>query len=751
MKALKQTTIQTTIMVKVYFPAILLSVFLFSANALALRAEIKQHLGSPAIFINNKPCIPMVFMGRSSWCVPTDFTDNIKETWQKPLAEQVKLAAKTGIHFIQVDLRMPWKKPNEQRDYSSVDSIFQVILNANPDAYIFPRFILEAPVWWLEQHPDQRMASSDGQQGIMASIASELWRQEAMENIRHLIRHCEQTYPEHVIGYHACTQTTNEWFYIRSHEPVHSGFEEPMREGFARWAWAKYKTQEQLRKNWKQNDITFESIQVPTVKQRETAFCGLFRDPVRERFVIDFYEYLQVAMVETMEQVARLIKEETDGRKLVVFFYGYTFELSAVPFGPQVTGHYALGRLLQCPDVDILASPISYIGRDVGGIGGFMSPVDSIRDAGKLRLNEDDTRTWLCPSDSWAAGTDLINFMIPIDTHQKTLSIHKRNVAQLIPRRLGCWFIDLTGEGWLNSPILWDNIGTLRKIYEQQFAVPAQWQPSVAVIVDERSSRYLADTNVLTEPICSNLRREFYRLGTDFRMNLLSDVLEDRMTLPPVTFFVGCWYLTAEEREKIHKLLEGKTAVWFCGSGYVSEDSASEQNMTSLTGFQFRQKQRDATQITFENNYTWNGNLSGLTLNSRGNVASSILPLWAVQAETPVKSLARFADGSTAIATRNMKSWKSIYIGSTFCPARFLRNLLKIAGVHVYLDSDDVVSTDGEFLAIMASNAGIKNIHVPDGKALYSIETEELLLPVNGLVSQYFNVGQVRYYRIVRM
>ena len=64
-------------------------------------------------------------------------------------------------------------------------------------------------------------------------------------------------------------------------------------------------------------------------------------------------------MEEPLELMARVIKEETGGKKLVCLFYGYLFDMHGLPMGAQHSGHLAMAKLVQCPDVDILCSPIS--------------------------------------------------------------------------------------------------------------------------------------------------------------------------------------------------------------------------------------------------------------------------------------------------------------------------------------------------------------------------------------------------------
>ena len=708
--------------------AILLTTTLSSAEGLS--AIVKDHLGSPTLFVNGEPAVPMMFLGRT-------FSMEGKD-WRENYMAQAKLAAAAGIHIQSFDVGMPWPKPGEEADFSGVDAILDAMVANDPEVLMLPRFGVLPPSWWYEEHPGHQMLFSDGQKGQF-SVASETWRNDMERHLRAFVRHCEAKYGANMLGYHPCGQHTAEWFYDRSWEPVHNGFEEAFRSGFAAWARRKYGAEDALSAAWGQPEVTFDSVRVPNAAERDAARTGFFRDPSQERFVIDFHEYQNVAMVEALELMARAIKEETNGKKLVVLFYGYFFDLGGIPKGPQSSGHMALGRLLKCPDVDVLTAPISYGDRELGGSGPFMTLVDSVRDAGKLWLNEDDTRTFLCSPTS---------AMVPVgkvDTVQESQWLHQRNFAQLLPRRLACWYMDLPGEGWLNAPELWDNIGRLRTLYAAEMARPADWNPEIALVADERSTFYLADSPTLTALLGSGLRRACYRMGAPFRQNLLSDVLEGRLELPRLTIFTCCIKLTAKERGQIKKALDGKTAVWLYGSGYLDDARGSIENMTDLTGFSFAET-RDGgpAVVAFEHDQPL---AQGLRKPTYGPELA-LTPRWSVKEEHGVETLARFSDGSVAAAVAEGGRFRSIYIGTVECPTQVLRNIARTAGVHVYLDSDDVVLTDGRFLAVSASSSGEKAIALPKDCSLRRMDADERLDATDGLVRETLALGETRFYWI---
>jgi len=611
--------------------------------------------------------------------------------------QQVQLARDADVHLYSFGIHMPWPKPGETPDFGATDRAIELTLANDPDALLLPRFGMHPPGWWLEQHPDDRMLFDDGKTEGW-SMASEAWREEMQTYLRALVRHCEEKYGDHMLGYHPCGQHTGEWFYYRSWEPRLSDFSPAMSRGFGRWARAKYKTVEALRRAWKDEAIAFEQVAVPSKDEQLRTAIGFFRDPQTERKAIDYFEYKQIAMEEPLEMMARAIKEETKRRKLVCLFYGYTFDMHGIPRGPQTSGHLAMAKLVKCPDVDILCSPISYRDRQLGGAGCFMCAVDTVRGSGKLWLNEDDTRTYLTPENAGFGR---------VDTPQGTAWVHQRNFAQLWPRRLACWYMDLGNAGWLNGKDIWDNIAPMQRFYQQHIDEPARWAPEVALIVDEASPCYTKCTRDLHSPLVYQMRSQYFRLGAPFGIYLLSDLVKGRVPPAKAYFFANCFHLDARQRAAVKKATRGKTAVWFYGGGFLS-DHASEANMTDVIRLELARSDPLPGKVTPQ---PAGGKLAEGLAEEFGTDAK-LDPRWVVS-EPGVEVLGRYADGGIAAAAKRTPDGLRVYIGALHCPAKLLRNVVKDAGVHVYSDSDDVVLTDGRFLCITATTAGPKRIEFP--------------------------------------
>jgi len=620
---------------------------------------------------------------------------------------QVRMAAAAGIHIHSFGIPMPWPKEGQQPDFGGVVTAFEATLKADPEALFLPRFGMGAPGWWQEAHADQCLLFDDGQTRSECP-ASTLWREECLRHLRDLVRFCEDNYGDHMLGYHPCGQHTGEWFYQRSWEPRLSGFSPAMNAGFRRWLAGRYKTDDALRAAWHDPNVSLQNAEVPTADERRSTTHGLFRDPQLERKTIDFYEYKQLAMEEPLEQMARVIKQETGGKKIVTFFYGYFFDMCGIPSGPQISGHLAMERMLRCPDVDILCSPISYFDRQSGGAGLFMTAVDSVRAAGKLWLNEDDTRTYLAAEDAGYGR---------VDTPDKSFWVHQRNYGHILPRRMACWYMDLGGVGWLDGQDLWDNIARLKRHYDASVTRPATFAPEVAVIVDERSPFAIACSPTIMREQSYLLRAKLYRMGAPIRVHYLGDLVSGKVPASKVYIFPDPFHLDGRARAAIAAATAGKTAVYFYGSGFLGE-VADDGLMSELVGMPLSRVDAQTAEATFVQGDS--PLLRGLPDQPFGSKAK-LSPLWAVDAGAAITPLATLAGGQTLVAAKKDQGGLRVYIGTTDAPAALLRNVLKTSGVHVYVDSDDVVSADGRFLALTATTDGTKRVALPEPMTVRSL------------------------------
>jgi hypothetical protein len=266
-------------------------------------------------------------------------------------------------------------------------------------------------------------------------------------------------------GYHPSGQNTGEWFYQESWKPALNGYSIGTQRAWRRWLRTRYRSDTALRRAWHTTDVTLANAEVPSPASRRAAPAGLLRDPIRERPLIDFAEFQQVMMADCVCHLARTVRRATHGKKLVVFFYGYVFEFGALRNGPATSGHYALRRVLQAPAIDVLCAPISYWDRGLGQSGPAMTAAESVALAGKMWLQEDDTRTYLATGTfpGWQDGADTL-----VGTNKLLL----RNAAQCALRNFATWWMDLGGTGWFNDPRLWATMDQLKDLDQSMLQSP---------------------------------------------------------------------------------------------------------------------------------------------------------------------------------------------------------------------------------------------------------------------------------------
>lgn len=621
-----------------------------------------------------------------------------------PVMEEHRLAAKAGVRIHSFETPMPWADEDHEPDYTAVDERIETMLEADPDGLLLPRFGTYPPPKWVAKRQPDMMLYDDGERR-QPSMASAAWRRDVERSLRRFIEHCESRYGKHMLGYHPCGQHTGEWFYDRSWEGRMVGFEPVFVDGFREFVRKKYGNDpSRLQKAWG-NAATFEAITAPTKEERTQADLDSFLDPRTQRRLIDWNEYLQIAMVEPLEGLAKVIKEATSRRKLAVLFYGYLFEIASLPHGPASSGHLAMDRLLNCPDVDVLCSPISYSDRGLVGSTPFMVAVDSVRLHGKLWLNEDDMRTHLSAKDDPYSR---------VDTLEHTRWVHMRNFGPLLTRRITCWWMDLPSIGWLNSPEIWDNLGQLKRLYDRDLGKPSRYAPEIAVIADEKSLYYLAQSRALASPLLAVLRSQYNRIGAPVGIYLLNDLIAGRVPESRLYIFPNAFALTAEERATLKALLQrdGKVAVWMYGAGFIRDD-ASAANMSDLLGMTIEQGNTpQSKQIQWSDA---NDPLLAGMGNTFLNVPANPSPALTVADQNgQCRILARFKDDKrAAVAIHDAPTHSTVYAGTLTVPAGFLRNCARKAGVFLNVETDEVIQTDGKWLFISATSAGQKELRIP--------------------------------------
>ncbi|MBQ7541676.1 MAG: hypothetical protein IJT44_05230 [Clostridia bacterium] len=457
-----------------------------ASKSCGVRTEVRMHGGVPTLFVNGEPYPCAAYM-----------------TYLEPY-NQYEAFADAGYSFFSLPVLFagrwisttkdmtPFGKGifDEQGspDFSVLDASVHKILDVCPDALLFPRVNLSMPLWWIEAHPD----CLDGT-GERESLYSDVWREDAAQMLRELIRHIRQSdYGAHIAGYQIAGGNTEEWF----HFDMNGGISPCAEAGFAEFMRTYYP------------DVKYNGLPDLSPLQKK----GVYH---RSEALACFLEYANVRVADSIAYLAHVAKQESGNNVAVGTFYGYVLEVTS-----SLQGTHALDLLLDSPDVDFICSPNSYIGvRDPDADWTEMYAADSVRLHGKLCMQECDVRTHLTrPLCDHAPEYDpQSHYTAPIwqplpDKNTAVQQIRKSFCRQLVKGN-GFWWFDMWG-GWYDDEDIMREMQTYREICAQSLEKDRSSLAQFAVFVDESAYRYLTDHGL--RYAASNERRQLGYLGAPY-------------------------------------------------------------------------------------------------------------------------------------------------------------------------------------------------------------------------------------------
>ncbi len=594
---------------------------------------------------------------------------------------QVALARDAGVRFVSFSSPNCWTPPEAPVDWTPLDTLFRQIIAVNPEVLLLPRVDANAPPWWLERHPEARMVFDGDKIANESCVSDRAYRADVCAYLEKLSRHLLKTFPKNSAGIHPNGQNTGEWFYQDSWAGPLSGYDPATRVAFRQW----------LKSG---GDPRADTAEPPTAGERRAHPCGLLRDPAREKRLIEFARFQQREMADHVAAMAAACRRGTEGRKLVVFFYGYLFEFAPLPNGAPTSGHYALSSLLKSRDIDILCSPISYTDREWIGTAPSMTAAESVVRAGILWLNEDDSRTFL---DTRKAEHVQEGGLVDLE---QTRQVMRRNTAQAALRGFGTWWMDLPAQGWFNDARIWEEMSLLHPVDAAMLDRRQPFTPEVAAVVDEDSMCHLpSGSAAFAAELVYRGREALGRSGAPYGQYLLDDVLAGGVPAK-LQVFLSAWALSPTKRAALARQQGPRvTRVWCYAPGYLYPDRADVAGIAEVTGFEARA----VTVPTAEATPTETGRKLGLA--APWGPRQPISPLFSVAA-TPDETLATYSDGSPAVAVRRSEKGIDVFVGVPQLTAELVRALARMAGAHVFTEGKAAVWAAEGYLSLQAHEDG---------------------------------------------
>lgn len=667
--------------------------------------SVGRHNGRTALMIDGKPVPGIAILGQPTWA-------------RDPEKSSVKACVDAGIRIVLVDVTGNWTAPGTW-DFKTAFQRFENARAMNPDVWLIARIHVDAPVWWRAANPDEctRYNSSTGTE-YAACMGSEKWIADSSEHLAAFVRAIESSsFADRIIGYSLMCAHGGEWAYTGAGEGRIGDYSKPALRYYREWLKRKYGNQ-----SW------IDTAEVPSEQERARSHPSFLRDPEQDARSIDYDLCFSDMTVDNILALCRVVKEETGRRRLAGVFYGYLTWQTGLVNGAATTGHLALRKLLDSPDIDFFTSFPSYDVREPGQAAPILQPVESIQAAGKLVFDECDDRTHLTVNPppirlhmsrdqrDPVNGPQLFSGMWnlwPLENELAAVHVLRREFAHHIVRGSSYWWYEMSG-GWYSPAILKD-FTKEQEIAAQALAWDMSSVSEVAGVVSAESPAYhsmlrLFDIDPqpsLVDLNCDMSTREMYKAGAPVDWWMAEDLSRPDMKRYRAVYFHNATFMDDNHRKALETLKSDGRALIFIGyPGYMSEGKSSAEAASKVCGIKLKLSDtRDAARLTIKDyNIPCMRELPAMTVLGSGAVISPRL----IPDDPGAQIIATWPDGLPAAAVKKQKGWTSYYFPVPPNNAWLFRGIFRDAGCHLYSNNvcRDIVYANKSLLAVHSCHYG---------------------------------------------
>lgn len=544
------------------------------------------------------------------------------------------------------------------------------------------------------------------QEPYAVSPGDKFWDTHALDCLKAIVDHAKkQDYHDRVFGYLPCALSTNEWFLHSDSPDSCCDFSAPMQHSFFEYL------QE------KGVDCSYQPVPTPRetyrIKQLE-----LDPEDLTDWRVEEFSLFLNNRVAEIIENFARTIKDfYREKNKLVGFFYGYDIELSAI-YNLSQSGHIALRRLLDCPDIDFLCSPLQYRYRqDVrpftfGQVHGTLA--DSMRLYNKLTFAEED---------HWEARGDLF----ARDEWHDRMYLMQDFGTQATHGQYMWWYAN--GRECFANPERRRLVCDLNRIGMKQLGMDRSPVAEIAVIMDDRSVSAIRPNPMFWREVLLHTYAGIYPAGAPFELFELNAFLEraDHSKYKTV-IFLNLYRLDKKILDGVNALKSnGRTLIFMGLSGKIFDSpdgkrTVSATNSEKLIGM----KMKTASAAMPFSLWIDPDRTDFLPQNEDLRFGSEDFYPGLLESDDPTaETIAFWCNGNPGMARKKFPAWTSVFIGGARVPDIVWRTLFKDAGVHCYAQCGDVASVNASMVTYTASARGGRVLSMPCRETLEDVFTGE--------------------------
>ena len=683
-------------------------------------AQAASRDGRSVLLLNGRPVPPVLYKGEP-YHTSGDYA-GFGKAGVEIATVSVRLGSVNNMHGF-------WTG-KAQYDFSAVEEPILAALRKNPKTNL----VLD--VWfypyreWGDENPEECWTNEKGQRAYgwwgnvegftddlkkvdttqkrhwwYPSYQSEKWRQDSVAAANEMIRQLRATpYWKAVVGFFLCGGHDGQFQVLGGHD-----FSAATRRRFQEWCRSRYGTPEALAHAWNQPAQGFDAVAVPPTKEAG----GMESHPpyLAPGAGVDYREFAETAAWEVRDLFAGAVKAAA-GKPVFTIAYGNPPE-------------YYFNRFLPLKHLDAAGSMSYYPYRNPGYDGAY-KPENAYALHGKLFFQELYIRSWTSDAHDEVYSTWIGAGRTP----ETWKALQRKLVGVSLANDQGFWYYDM--NRYFDDPAILEQIAaTVRVTRRLQEPRARRFRPDVCLVRAGDGARYYG---AYFNPVKSAefyQRMELNTSGVPHDIHYLSDILaRPELQNYKVYVFLHTAFLSAAERAGIEQRLKraGKTLVWVCDSGYVTEKGASTEALSKLVGMNVATKEgydRRTPQVLagahslvkdvapfqgMSEMFLWVMHKAGPS-----SFGSRYQPFWVEDAgATP---LAKYAeDGRVAAAVKAQKGWTSVYLAApNGLAGDLLNNIARAAGAYVCGRPGQSIQMNGAFLSLHGMRTGDYTFHLPAG------------------------------------
>lgn len=727
------------------------------------KVAIHRHNGVPTVFVNDRPKFVAAPYPKA------EFPYAGGKKTEHPLASDIYCIRIEGIDKASPQRSDPTKleslplNRDGSADIRMVSDVVDRFLAWRPDSLFILRTYNRAPIWWLDEHPDEEMRFDKEVRHLPGyedyrevSVASQKWSEAVCRFYEDFCAKLHKKYEGRIIEYQFAAGSQGENGPIGS--PTNDSrwfcndFSPAMQAYFREWLKNKYQTTSALRHAWGDENVDFETAAIPDRIERMRSEWFTFRSPLRAQ-TADFYSAYSDRVEENVISICSAIKRATNRESLTGSHLGAIMDQGLHAYVLHMAMTAGFLKAANHPDVDTFTTPSSYVNRGPGGDCTPMVPLGSLQLRGKYRLQDQDTiMSTVFSHGEMTREQEMLYYAyykLPRNISQ-SIDLLKRDFGHAIIRGYGMWIHPLR-PGLYDHPEIADTISKLKTLGEKSLNFPRGVDAQMAVITDSQSVAHQQCANRLSYPLMYHQRQHFWsRTGAGWDIFVHEDLGHPSMRHYPVYLFLNTFYLTDEDVRRIEKSIRGSnaTVIWTYAPGIQSPSGFDLKRVERLTGFHVRAIDIEAlpriTITNYEHPYTrglGSGTASQGSAFSFGIIAHIGSPDISTNDERDgIMGPIIYVDDPEAIVlgeldclrepgfcVKPMDGWTSVYVSAPMLTAQILRNILQASGAHLYTSTDDVFYPGKGFLMMHTHRAGQKEFHLPHATDVYDCWNDRII------------------------